>query len=103
MDNEWIESIKKIVLQAVEAGKPCNILSGTVEKLSPMSIRVDQKTMLEKRQLLVPQGLTDYTVQMVIPELGEVPVEVKNSLKAGEQVILVQKPGAQEYLVVDRY
>lgn len=103
MDNEWIESIKKIVLQAVEAGKPCNILFGTVEKLAPMTIRVDQKTVLEKRQLLVPHGLTDYTVQMVIPELGEVPVEVKNSLKAGERVILVQKPGAQEYLVADRY
>lgn len=103
MDNEWIESIKKIVLQAVEAGKPCNILSGTVEKASPMTVRVDQKTVLEERQLLVPRGLTDYTVQMVIPELGEVPVEVKNSLKAGEQVILIQKPGAQEYLVAGRH
>lgn len=102
MDNEWIESIKKIVLQAVEAGKPCDILSGTVEKASPMTIRVDQKTVLEERQLLVPHGLTDYTAQMDIPKVGDVSVTVKNALKTGDQVILIQKPGAQEYLVVDR-
>lgn len=102
MDNEWIESIKKIVLQAVEAGKPCNIYLGTMSGVSPPAVKIDQKTTFTGPQLLVPENLTDHTVQMVVPQLGEVSVTVKNALKTGDQVILIQKPGAQEYLVVDR-
>ena len=41
--------------------------------------------------------------QMSIPGVGDVAVTVKNALKGGEAVILVQKRGAQQYLVVDRY
>lgn len=31
-DAEWIDNMRKIVLQAVEAGDPCDIVSGTVTK-----------------------------------------------------------------------
>lgn len=103
MDNEWIESIKKIVLQAVEAEKPCGIYFGTVSGISPPEVKIDQKTTYSGPQLLIPENLTDRGVKMVIPQLGEVSVTVKNALKAGDQVILIQKPGAQQYLVVDRY
>lgn len=47
--------------------------------------------------------LTDHVEQMSIPGVGDVAVTVKNALKGGEAVILVQKRGAQQYLVIDRY
>lgn len=103
MDNEWIESMKKIVLQAVEAGKPCDIYLGTVSGVSPPAVKIDQRTTFSGPQLLIPENLTDHTVQMVVPQLGEVSVTVKNALKTGDQVILIQKRGAQQYLVADRY
>ena len=51
----------------------------------------------------IPRYLTDHVEQMSIPGVGDVAVAVKNALKAGEAVILVQKRGAQQYLVIDRY
>lgn len=95
--------MKKIVSQTIEAGKPCDILLGTVTGLSPPSVRIDQKTTYSGPQLLIPQHLTDRSIQMIIPQVGDVAVTVKNALKIGDQVILVQKRGAQQYLVVDRY
>lgn len=103
MDSEWIENMKKIVSQTIEAGKPCDILLGTVIGLSPPAVRIDQKTTYSGPQLLIPQHLTDRSIQMIIPQVGDVAVTVKNALKIGDQVILVQKRGAQQYLVVDRY
>lgn len=103
MDNSWIENMRQISIQAVEAGRPCDILQGTVAGVSPLAVQVDQKNTLSEGQLLLPQHLTDHAVQMVIPEIGDVSVTVKNCLKAGEQVLLIQKRGAQQYLVIDRY
>ena len=78
MDNDWIENLRNISRQAEEAAKPCSVLLGTVTGTSPVA-------------------------QMSIPGVGDVAVAVKNALKAGEAVILVQKRGAQQYLVIDRY
>lgn len=103
MDNEWIGNISQIALRAVEAGRPCDILRGTVAGVSPLAVRIDQKTTVAGTQLLIPQHLTDHAEQMAIPEVGEVSVTVKNGLKTGEQVLLIQKRGAQQYLIIDRY
>lgn len=102
-DAAWIENIKKIVLQAVEAGDPCNLVSGVVISLSPPAVQLDQKNTIQGKQVLIPERLKDHTEQMVIPELGEVAVAVKTGLKTGERVILLQKKGGQQYLVLDRW
>lgn len=102
-DAEWVENVKKIVLQAVEAGDPCNLVSGVVISVSPPAVQIDQKTTVQGGQVLIPEQLTDHTEQMVIPELGEVSVMVKNGLRPGEQVLLLQKKGGQQYLVLDRW
>lgn len=102
-DAEWIDNIRRIVMQAVEAGKPCDILPGTVTKPSPLEIQIDQKTFLYAEQIFVPMNLTNHTQDMEIPGVGNVSVTVKNALKAGEQVLLIQERGAQHYLVLDRW
>lgn len=102
-DAEWIENIRKIALQAVAAGNPCDLLPGTVTKISPLEIRIDQKNVLHAEQILVPVSMTDHNRDMSIPGIGDVRVTVKNALKAGEEVILFQERGAQHFLVVDRW
>ena len=102
-DAEWIGNIRKIVLQAIEAGNPCDVVFGTVAKSAPLEIQIGPKTFLQPYQLILPQGLTDHTDEMSIPEIGTVNSTVKNALKAGEQVLLIQKWGGQQYLVVDRW
>lgn len=93
-DAQWIENMKRIMLQAVEAGDPCDLIPGTVVSVSPAAVQIDQKTTVKGSQVLVPRRLTDHTETMVIPQLGEVDVTVKNGLKPGERVLLLQKRAA---------
>lgn len=102
-DAEWIENLRKIALQAVEAGRPCDIMLGTVVKAAPLEIQIESKSILTAGQLLLPQFLTNYGQEMSIPGVGNVNVTVKNALKAGEQVLLIQKRGGQKFLVMDRW
>lgn len=99
-DAEWIENIKRIVLKSIEAGDPCDAIPGTVTKTSPVEIQIDQKTFLSKSQVILPRQFTDHEEVMIIPEMGEVSVTVKNGLKAGEKVLLLQKRGGQQYVVI---
>ena len=103
MDNVWIENMRQISMQAVEAGRPCDVMQGTVVSATPLAVQIDQKTTVTGIRLLVPRYLTDHAQQMSIPGVGIVSAAIKNALKAGDTVILVQKRGAQQYLVVDRY
>ena len=98
-----MDGLRTCARQAVEAGKPCDVILGTIASVSPMRVQIDQKTSLTGAQLIVPQYLTDHTEKMSIPGLGSVSVLIENALKTGDQVILLQKRGAQQYLIVDRY
>lgn len=102
-DTEWIENMKKIALQSVEASGPCDVIQGTVESVSPLSVRINQKLVLTGPQLFLPENLTDHEVSMILPEIGETKVMIKNALKTGEQVLLIQKRGAQQYAIIDRW
>ncbi len=102
-DAVWVENMKRIVLQAMEEGDPCDIIPGTVIKVSPLSVQINQKTTLSEDQILVPERLTDHTEQLSIPEIGEVSVIVKNGLRPGQRVLMLQKRGGQQFAVLDRW
>lgn len=101
-DAEWIENLARIAKRSVDADGPCDVINGVVASTSPLQVQIDQKLTLTEQQLILPQSLTDHAVQMDIPELGEVLVTVKNSLKPGEGVLLLQKRGGQQYVILDR-
>ncbi len=102
-DAAWVENMKRIVLKAMEEGDPCDIIPGTVTKVSPLSVQIDQKTILSGDQILVPEHLTDHAEQMAIPGIGEVSVTVKGGLQSGQRVLMLQKRGGQQYAVIDRW
>lgn len=102
-DNDWIMNLRRIVLQAIEAENPCDILPGIVTKNAPLEIQIDQRNILNAEQILVPEAMTDHIQEMVIPGIGTVRATIKNALKAGDKVLLIQERGAQHYLVVDRW
>jgi hypothetical protein len=102
-DAAWVENMKRIVLKAMEEGDPCDIVPGTVTKVSPLSVQIDQKNTITGDQILVPEHLTDHVEQMSIPGMGEVSVTVKGGLRSGQRVLMLQKRGGQQYAVVDRW
>lgn len=99
-DALWIDNIKKIVLQAIEAGDPCDVIPGTVLKENPLEIQIDQKIILKNTQVILPEQFTDHTTDMNIPGVGEVSVLIKSGLKSGQKVLLLQKKGGQQYVVI---
>ncbi|PJJ30547.1 DUF2577 domain-containing protein [Lacrimispora celerecrescens] len=102
-DVAWVENMKRIVLKAMEEGDPCDIIPGTVIKVSPLSVQINQKTTISGDQILVPEHLTDHAELMSIPGIGEVSVTVKGGLQSGQRVLMLQKRGGQQYAVIDRW
>lgn len=101
-DTAWIDNMRQIMMKAVDAGEPCDILQGEVISNAPLAVRLNQKITLSGPQLLLPQYLTDHAVKMDIPGIGSVTVTVKGALKAGEVVFMLQKRGGQQYLIMAR-
>lgn len=101
-DSEWVENIMQIARKSIQADGLCDVVFGCVTSTSPLKVQISQKLTLGEKQLIVPKSLTDYMVQMELPELGEVSVTVKNGLKPGEHVLLLQKQGKQQYVILDR-
>lgn len=65
------DPIKRAALEAVEAGKPVNIVFGTVLSASPIQINVEQKMTLGAKQLILSRNVTDYTVMMTVDHATE--------------------------------
>lgn len=101
-DTRWIEHMRKIIMRAVEEAAPCDAVTGTVLTASPVTVQVDQKLILRADQITLTKRVTDHEEQMSIPGVGTVSVSVKGALKAGDQVMLLQKKGGQHYVIVDK-
>lgn len=128
--DDFIKVIKKAAVEAVKASKPADVVFGKVVSESPLKIKVNQKLILSKQQLVLTRDVTDYEIE-VEPSLNESPhfheteetaggggeaafashkhkyqgrkkFLVYNKLKNGEEVILIQLFGGQKYIVVDR-
>lgn len=128
--DNFVKLIKKAALEAVYASKPANMVFGKVISASPLKIKVDQKLILTEKQLVLARDVTDYEIEME-PSLNGQPhyhltenrsggsgdpafashnheyrgrkkFIVYNALKTGEEVILMQIAGGQQYIVIDR-
>lgn len=70
---QTIKAMKKIALGVVESKKPVNVLIGMVTGVNPLEITVDQKMTLTQEFLIIPRSMTDYTLDVIFPEIkGEV-------------------------------
>lgn len=128
--NDLTKLIKTISVNANDATKPVNLCFGTVIKASPLEIKIDQKLILTKEQLILTKNVTNYSTTINL--IGDVKqanlsinetvedtqlsvdlthshninstfkATVNNQLKQNDQVILVRVQGGQKYLVLDR-
>lgn len=128
--DDFVKAIKRAAIEAVNASKPANIVFGKVISESPLKIKIDQKLILTEKQLILARDVTDYEIEME-PSQDEKPYYhlteprsggsnaaafeshtheykgrkkflVYNALKSGEEVILMQLAGGQQYVVIDR-
>lgn len=120
---KFLETVKMAAVDAVEAGKPVNVVFGTVVSASPLKIQVDQKLILSAKMLILARNVTDFTVYETVNHRtedtgggsgdaafeshhhaysGKKAFQIHNALAMGEKVILIRVQGGQKYLVIDR-
>ena len=101
--SEFLKLIKQAAVEAVEAGNPAAICYGQVTSASPLKIFVDQKMTLGSAQLVVPEHLTDYEMDMKLKSGGIKQTYIfYGALKKGDKVLLIREQGGQKYIVIDR-
>ncbi len=121
--------IKILSLDAVEQGKPMNVLFGTVEKTEPLEIRIDQKQLIKSGYLILTNAVRDYKTKFTFdnPNIKQVyttwdmnessestenkiafkekiqhEVTIYNGLNKGDKVLLLRVQGGQKFIVLDR-
>ena len=99
--DDLVKVIKKAAVDAVNASKPANMVFGKVISISPLKIKIDQKLILTSAQLVLSRNVTDYRLSVTENDIDKT-ITVRNALKNGEEVILMQVSGGQKYIVIDR-
>lgn len=98
--------IKKAALQAYDAGNPTDLRFGTVTNVDPLEITVTQKFVLPEEVLVVPEHLTNHTVDIgVIGTNGEEThrqMNVYEGLVLNDRVCMIRGQGGQTYYVLGR-
>lgn len=127
--NDLLEIIKKAAVEAVDAKKPTGLLFGKVISDSPLKVLVEQKMILTMEQLVLCRNVTDFKTKISfdnpnvkqtftiwnVPETIESSqskisfkstiqhdITIYNSLKTGDEVLLLRQQGGQKFIIVDR-
>lgn len=124
--NDLVKAFKQAAVQAMKAEKPMEVAYGKVTVKDPLTVEVDQKVKLGRKQLLLGETLQEYEaeVEMEVQDLElelvllsdkeTIPVVAKGSgkmkgklkqrrsLDAGTDVILMRMQGGQKYMIYDK-
>ena len=86
---DLVEAVKQAALEAVESKDPMSFRFGKVVKVSPLEVWIDQKLTVPESALILTGMVSKITT-------------LDNSLKVGDQVILIRVDGGQKYIVLDK-
>lgn len=116
----------------MENEQMCDLSYGKVISISPLKVQITNLLTLPQSVLIVPQHLTDYTVDITVDwntesdthnhqatnqdgtqvsvlddthshkVVGKKQVTIHNALKVGDKVALIRKTGGQSYFILDR-
>lgn len=96
-----VQLMKQAAIEAVEDSKPTAVLFGTVEQVSPLVVRLEQKLALGAAHLVLSSLVSDVGVEVTVDGVTKTH-RLQLGLKPGEKVLLFRVQGGQKYLVWDR-
>lgn len=100
-DTDLLQVIKRIAMETIKAGKPCDYVAGTVKTEKPLEIAISHSLTLDEEFLDLTRNVTDHDIAVTIEGKQQM-ITIHNDLKEGEKVWLLRKPKGQKYLIVDR-
>ena len=104
MASGLLDIVKRAALEVYANEQPCDLRYGTVVSTEPLRIQVTSLLTLPTGALVVPQHLTDYTVNVTVSgDESEIQtMTIHNALKIGDKVAMLRKHGGQSYFILDR-
>ena len=113
MASGLIDIMKRAALDAMDSNQMCDLRVGTVSSVNPLKVQVTNQFTIPESLLIVPQHLTDYTVNVTVNwstegtdhshgVTGNKSMTVHSALKVGDKVALIRKTGGQSYFILDR-
>lgn len=120
---DLIQTLKKLMKDTTNASYPSDWLLGTVVAVSPLEIQIEQREILSAEFFKLTHAVVDYYVDIEVNHvtenraggsgepafashnhdyIGRKKIMIYNGLKVDEQVILLQKQGGQDFLILDR-
>ena len=123
MSTQLVQTIQMLAKQTLDASKPSDYVLGVVESINPLSIRIEQKESIPEEFLILTDAVRDYEVDIEVNHVtenrsggsgdaefasnnhgyvGRKKIKIYNGLYIGEQVILIQQAGGQEFIVLSR-
>jgi len=80
---EFVKTMKKAAVEAVEATKPVYVYFGEVISASPLKINVEQKMILGEAQLILSRNVTDYRTMVTVDWSTESSLETHSHSLSG--------------------
>lgn len=121
--SELLQAIKGAAKEAVDAGKPMQLVFGTVVGIDPLEVSVESRITLGTSQLFLTSSVREYEVDMSVSHttesasggngdsayashvhgyVGRKTFTVHNALSVGETVLLLRMQGGQKFVILDR-
>jgi hypothetical protein len=97
-------SIKQLISEiAGGASVSSGVEIGIVSSASPLTVKLpnDSKMTLYDTDLVVPEHLTDYEIEITSVE-GKKKIKVHGALKKGDEVYLLTYNDGKKYFIIDR-
>ena len=120
-----VKLLKQLSNDTINNSEPFEYRKGKVETITPLTVRIDQKMLLEEDELILTHLVKDYEVDISVSHetkdfgliegastdikkhkheyKGRKKIIIHQGLKVGEEVILLKVQGGQNYIVLDRY
>ena len=93
-----IKQIKQAALDAVNSAGPAGFYEGTVLSVSPLKVKVDQKLILGKEQLVLARNVTNHEMSVDVDweyEKGTKKIVIHNALEK-------QKPKTPRMMLISK-
>lgn len=119
----FADLVKGIANSVFNSRQPTDLYFGTVTKISPLEVTLDQKTVLTKDFLVLCRGVTEYTLDETVNHMvekmqggahapsfqahdhqyvGRKQFTLHLGLVLGDKVALLKQQGGQKFLIIDR-
>ncbi len=113
-----LDVIKSAGVQAVDASYPLQVSIGTIESVHPIAVKMDQRTILTKEFLIIPERLVRYEIDLThshsyqdqsgsgdqTRQTGQTlqPIVIRSGLQVGDSVLLLRVQGGEQFVVLDK-